>query len=265
MTEFPLYLRRFPFQVIFFLGLPVFFIDFSLFYKPFDMVEFLSMGRDLFPVNISLIAAIIFACMAIMRVAYFYLAPLMAINWGKYTLWCNGEIFITACFCALYVTLRLHDGALYFEVLGHMLWYLYCVLMFPYLIFSLLLAYMSPRRNGETDNGLVRFSDSSKKEKLVIAPDAILYIEAEENYVRIHYLDADKEKVYVLRNSMKALESIEEKHGIVRCQRSFYVNPSHIKVLRKDKDGFLAAELDVRTERSIPVSRTYYDKISALL
>lgn len=265
MSGFPLYLKRFPYQVLFFVGVPVFFIDFTLFYQPFDMKEFLTMGRWAFTFNIPILTAIIFACILPLRVLYFRLAPLMDLNWGKYALWCSGETFISSCFCAMYITLMRDDGMGYFEVLGHSLWYMYCILMFPYLIFSLLLANMSPRKGSETETGLVRFTDSNKKEKLVIAPEAILYIEAEENYVRIHYLDSEKERVYVLRNSMKALETLAEKHGIVRCQRSFYVNPSHIKVLRKDKDGVLAAELDVRTERAIPISKTYYDSISSLL
>ena len=55
------------------------------------------------------------------------------------------------------------------------------------------------------------------------------------------------------------------KHGIIRCQRSFFVNPRHVTALRKDKEGLIIAELDVQGVRTIPVSPNYYDNLSKLL
>ena len=263
-VKFPSYLCQFWYQTIFILGIPAFFIDFSLAYEPFDIHDYLSMGRNLFTVNIPIISAIIFGCLLSMRTLYYYLVPYMDINWGKYALWCCGETVTISCFSALYICLR-NGNIGYFETLGRSLWYMYGILWIPYTLFSLLLANMSPHAYKAEDMGIIRFRDSSHKERLVIDSQSILYIEAEENYVRIHYLDGDKVKNYVLRNSMKSLEQLAEKHGIIRCQRSYYVNPSHIKVLRKDKDGILLAELDARAEKSIPVSKTYYERISVLL
>ena len=51
----------------------------------------------------------------------------------------------------------------------------------------------------------------------------------------------------------------------MRCQRSYFVNPAHVKVLWKDKEGFIFADLDVPDLPSIPVSKQYYDTIAALL
>ena len=52
------------------------------------------------------------------------------------------------------------------------------------------------------------------------------------------------------------------KHGLLRCQRSYYINPNHIKVLRRDKEGVITAELDVPNQKSIPVSPKYYDAVA---
>lgn len=42
---------------------------------------------------------------------------------------------------------------------------------------------------------------------------------------------------------MRKLEPVAEHFHLIRCQRSYYVNPTHVKVLRKDKDGFIYADL----------------------
>ena len=61
---------------------------------------------------------------------------------------------------------------------------------------------------------------------------------------------------------MKSLEELMQKHGLLRCQRSYYINPNHIKVLRRDKEGMISAELDVANQKSIPVSPKYYEAVA---
>ena len=111
----------------------------------------------------------------------------------------------------------------------------------------------------------MRFYDSSHNLKFVINPDSVLYISAEENYIHIFYSDGSKIKSYVLRNSMKAVDELCLSNGLVRCHRSYFVNPSHIKVLRKDREGVVFAVLDVDDVMDIPVSRKYYNSLSDLL
>ena len=89
--------------------------------------------------------------------------------------------------------------------------------------------------------------------------------EAEENYVSIHYMEGEKEKEYSLRQSMRGIEELMSKHGIVRCQRSYFVNPRHVTVLRKDKEGMIQAELDVNGSRPVPVSPKYYEDLNKML
>ena len=64
---------------------------------------------------------------------------------------------------------------------------------------------------------------------------------------------------------MKAVDELCLSNGLVRCHRSYYVNPSHIKVLRKDREGVVFAILDVDDVIDIPVSRKYYNSLSDLL
>ena len=100
---------------------------------------------------------------------------------------------------------------------------------------------------------------------VLAASSAVLYIKAEENYVRIRYVEGDRLREYPLRASMKSLEELMQKHGLIRCQRSYFVNPQHIKVLRRDKEGMITAELDTTQAQPIPVSPRYYNELAKWL
>ena len=136
---------------------------------------------------------------------------------------------------------------------------------YPYLFFGVLIALIRPDKMQEAEDDLVRFADNTGRLKLVIANDVILYILAQENYVSIHYMEGEKEKEYSLRQSMRGIEELMSKHGIVRCQRSYFVNPRHVTVLRKDKEGMIQAELDVNGSRPVPVSPKYYEDLNKML
>ena len=111
----------------------------------------------------------------------------------------------------------------------------------------------------------MRFYDDRHNLKIALTPDAILYITAEENYANMFYTENDKVRNYVLRSSMKALDELCQDNGLIRCHRSYYVNPLHVKVLRKDKDGIVYAELDASDIMHIPVTKRYYDRLSEML
>ena len=142
-------------------------------------------------------------------------------------------------------------------------------MVMPYSILALslrLYEYDEKLRKPEQEHTTrMRFYDDRHNLKLVVTPESILYISADENYINITYTENGKEKTYVLRSSMKAIEEICVDNGMVRCHRSFYVNPRHIEVLRKDKEGIMYAELDVKESRRVPVSKTYYNTLSEKL
>ena len=64
---------------------------------------------------------------------------------------------------------------------------------------------------------------------------------------------------------MRALEEALERHGLVRCHRSFFLNPAHVELVRKDAIGFALAQLDREEVKQIPVSKRYYDALTTLL
>ena len=99
----------------------------------------------------------------------------------------------------------------------------------------------------------------------MVSSDAILYIQSEENYVRIIHLDNGRVREFTLRSSMRALEELLQRHGLVRCHRSYFINPDRVEMLRKDANGYFQARLDREGIEPIPVSKRYYEAVTARL
>ena len=215
----------------------------------------------------TIITTIILVSIVLTRLLFYFLP--LKLNYSLYSVWCIGEIIFISFFAALYLYLVMHKPMPYFDVLASSLQYLFFTLIYPYVIIALSLRvndYHVKLSNPETYSpNRMRFYDSQHNLKLVLMPESLLYIAAEENYVTIYYVEREKVREYVLRSSMKALEELCQENGLVRCHRSYYINPTHVKVLRKDKDGIMYAELNADGVRQIPVSKTYYARLSEML
>lgn len=245
------------------LALPVFFLGFVLIYQIQWIQAFLNVVHEP-TVNTLLLTCILIGVMVLSRVPMTILRARMHMSWWQYTIWSLGEIFVFSCFAALFVALLYGDYG-YFPALGECLRMSFATISYPYIIFAMLLALVRPDEVDVNEEDLVRFADSTGRLKLVIAHDVILYIEAQENYVSIHYMEGEHKKEYSLRQSMRGIEDLMERHGIIRCQRSYFVNPRHVKVLRRDKEGMIQAELDIRDIKPVPVSPKYYEELSKML
>ena len=264
MSSVPRLFRRFIPQLLHILVLPLFFFAFVLIYRPFSMHHMV--GTEFFAVHVTIISCIIFASAVVMRLLYYYLP--LRLNYTLYIFWCLAEIVFMSFFVALYIWLVLDKPMPYFDMMKNSFQYIFLTLIIPYSILALSVrVYDYSNKSAGTDDAArrMRFYDSSHNLKFVINPESVLYIGAEENYIHIYYSDGAKIKSYVLRNSMKAVDELCLSNGLVRCHRSYYVNPSHIKVLRKDREGVVFAILDVDGVIDIPVSRKYYNSLSDLL
>ena len=245
------------------LAVPVFFLGFILIYESQWINTFLETGLGVI-FNTLMLTSILIGVTAASRIAMTVRGKEIRISWWKYTIWSFGEVFVYCCFAALYMALIYGDYG-YFPALGKCLQIGFAILPYPYIIFALLCAFVRPDEEAVAEEDLVRFADSTGRLKLVIAHDVILFIEAHENYVSIHYMEGERQKEYTLRQSMRGIEELMEKHGIIRCQRSYFVNPRHVRVLRRDKEGYIQAELDIASAKSVPVSPKYYEDLSKLL
>jgi len=263
MTKVPSSMVSVSTVLIHVFAIPAFFLGFILIYDSQWIDRFLEVGLGIV-FNTLMLTCILIGVAVASRVGIWAVGKQWRLSWWQYALWSFGEIFVFSCFAALYMAL-VYGSFGYFPALGVCLRMSFAVISYPYIIFALLIAFIRPDEDSVAEEDLVRFADSTGRLKLVIAHDVLLYIEAQENYVSIHYMEGEKLKEYSLRQSMRGIEDLMSKHGIIRCQRSYFVNPRHVKVLRRDKEGFIQAELDINTSKPVPVSPKYYEQLSKML
>jgi len=244
-------------------GLTLFYFFFVPVFKPFDMTLDLDMGRGLFFLNTALMTCIILGTLVITRLTFYLLFKYLGRNWWAYASICVLEMVMITYFLALYLFLMdKGSGIVYFSYVAYCLQYSFLILLFPSIFHLLICLIICKMDKPEVQSpSIVRFTDKYKQIKFAVSRDAILYISAEENYIRIHYADDSGVKDYLLRSSMSAISALVTKHGLCRCHRSYYVNPAHIKALVKDKFGQISAEIG-SSGITIPVSRMYYPEVS---
>lgn len=266
MNKLPSIMTALRSNLVFVIVLPVFWLSFVLLYQPSVLIGLLDMGSGMLNFNATIIMCILLAVMIFSRGVLIAIHRTLKMNWFKFIVWEFVELLMMSFFMALYMALMYQGQYTYFQMVGQCLFYLMVICVYPYVIFDVAFAYQGKLEEDTLyDDSLMRFVDGTQKLKLMIASSAVLYIEADENYVHVRYVEGEKLKDYPLRASMKSLEELMQKHGLIRCQRSYYINPQHIKVLRRDKEGMISAELDIPNQKSIPVSPRYYDSLAKWL
>lgn len=255
--------------ILHFTVVPLFYFLFTLTYQPFEMQEFLSVGQGYFTNNLIFTSLILLGVMVLSRMLLYLLRNILDLNWTLYILWCALEIVVAGLFWSILLGIEWAPAVPYFSVMTTCILYLAGITVFPYIIITqaiqLHVIGMAKQAPPQDEKTLIRFHDDQKRLKFIISSPAILYIEAEDNYVHIVHLDNGKVKDYSLRSSMRALEDLLSKHGMVRCHRSYFVNPDHVELVKKDVNGYALAQLDRSGLDPVPVSKKYYDSLSALL
>lgn len=88
----------------------------------------------------------------------------------------------------------------------------------------------------------------------------ILYIEAADNYVNIHYINGEKEETFILFNSMKNIEKSFAGTSLMRCHRGYMVNADNVRLMRKEALG-LVLEIN-HCAKTIPVSKSFAEPVT---
>jgi len=261
-------------ELLFGVLLSVFFVGFTLFYTPFAVDEYFQTGGFNYDFHLLMIGIISLLVLLISRTIYHLFYARKRTLWWRYALWCLGEIAVIAFFAGLYSWLFKRPALDYFDAFSFCFKLLFFTLVFPYtchILYQIVkeedqrIEALMKMPQSQEETPLIKFNDEHGRFKLAIDATEILYLHAEVNYVRIYYLEAGKVKEFSLRNSLKSVEPLVTERGIVRCHRSYFVNSRHIKVLRKDKYGFIVAELNIPEVTPIPISKNYYESVAGLL
>jgi len=269
MTRIPAILASWRTQFWYAVFAPGFFMFLCSVYQPFGMRQLLDNGRNEFFVNIVLMTCILIGVLTITRVIFYFINRKSRMNWWGWASWVLLELTVCTYMLALFVNLRIPESGQYFVVVAACLQYTFLILCYPYFgitVCSVLASItLTPAAAQKRDAfSVIHFMDMRKQVKLSVVKDSVLYIAAEENYIKITYRDGNTLKNYTIRASMSSIAPIAEKYGLFRCHRSYYVNPSHIKAVRMEKSDQISAEMDMEG-LSIPVSRMKFRDLTKLL
>ena len=250
------------------IGIPAFVLGFLLLFWPSGFRE-IGITFSGYSFHVTMITCIVLVVVLIARIVMMVLCGKNDFTWRECYLCSMSEIVFSSGFTALYLWLMFHRSHAYFWFFGYSLLYLFILMIIPYIIINLYFIGVEKEERIQNavhvnPNEKIKFLDERGNVKILIAPEVILYIQSDENYLKICYLEDEKMTFYTLRNSMKKIEDLCARNGLVRCHRSYFVNKGHVKVLQKDKD-FTYAILDVPTAAHIPVSKNYIDQVSAIL
>jgi len=99
---------------------------------------------------------------------------------------------------------------------------------------------------------------NGSKIKIIPVQD-VLFLEAADDYVKIHTADS-----YYLKNkTMAHFEKALDTHQFARCHRSYLINVQHIaRIDPYEKDGHIAI---LKSGAKVPVSKTGYVKLRQVL
>ena len=198
------------------------------------------------------------------------------ITYWQYALWVLVEILAMSLFYSLFTKFIPKEGMDrdFIEIFHQSAVNTSLIILLPYSILWLYFSWreknsMLEKLTHEEQNldiqkkSQIGFPDEKGELRISIVLENLLYIDSEDNYATIHYLNKSKLSHFLIRNSLKWMEeNLTKETPLVRCHRSYIVNLDNVKVLLKKKDGIFL-ELDAVNTPDIPVSRTYYERVMA--
>jgi len=206
------------------------------------------------------------------RIGMFVLNKTHEITLALYIWMIAVEILLLGGFYSALEIFILHDQRSTFSILFNAVQNTSLILLIPYTLSILFFAWKDIKR--KLEHMVQQFRDPAevfipiKDEKgvlrLTLKSINILFLESNDNYVNVYYLDNEKTKTYLIRNSLKQLEKSLKEYPIYRCHRSYSVNIKNVKMVRKAKKGY---ELVINSpkEECIPISLSYQKKILDLI
>ena len=201
------------------------------------------------------------------RIVMYHLSKRRQLNYWRYVLWVFLEILVMAFVYSIYVKFILSDPRDFMEIASLSMKNTSLIILLPYTILWLFFSWQDKSHKLQeleeqdttptnTKNVMIPFKDEKGTLRLSVQNADLLYIEAADNYVTIHYYFGEKVQKFMVRNSMRYYEEQFKGSNIIRCHRSYMVNLDKVRIIRKEKDG-LHLEIDSKPPISLLVSKTY--------
>lgn len=245
----------------------VFALAFINFYAPFGVGIWFSVTRWTLLLYSSIITLTGVLVVVVSRIIMYHIRLRFTIRLWHYLVWVMAEVFFMGLFYSLYQKLILTDPRFLPDLIVVSVQNTALVLLLPYSVLWLYFSWSENKKKLESmgqvqehQKGMVHFNDERGLLRLSLKTEHILYLEAADNYIYIHYLGNGKAERYLLRNNLKKLSEELADSPLVRCHRSFMVNSEKVKLIRRGKDGLLL-ELDLPEMLTIPVSKTFVNEV----
>lgn len=238
---------------------------FILIYHPFGSQGWFEVNQGQFAFYTGFIVVLGMLVVIGSRVIMTQIRKRWRITIAGYALMIALEIVAMTGFYMMIEKVFLKDSRYWFEVYYTAILNTSLILLIPYLISLLYFAWEDNRQNLERlliqrmqEEGprFVVFHDENGEIRLTLKLDDLIYIEANENYVFIHYLEDNKSGRFLLRNSMKKLEEQLTEFPVVRCHRSYMINLVRVRLVKKNRTGFIARMI-TPDDLTLPVSDSY--------
>ena len=244
--------------------------SFILIYHPFGSQSWFEINTGQFAFYSGFVVVLGMLVVIVSRVIMTQIRKRLNITTAGYAFMIAMEVIAMTGFYMMIQKVFLKDDRFWFEVYYKAILNTTLILLIPYLISLLYFAWLDKKqkfeslmqeKSGEPEPPrLVNFTDENGETRLSIQLDDLLYIEASENYVTIHYLDHSQPDRILLRNSMKRMEEQLSDYPVIRCHRSYMVNLMRIRMAKKTKAG-LILELSASVPIRLPVSETYKSEL----
>lgn len=247
-------------------------------YTPFGQTSWVvSVDKTTRLIYSSIIVLFSSAILAISRWIMCIVGHRHSLSYGHFFLWLGGEIVIIAAFYSIFSKYALDDTREFLDIWPRSTGLVSLIVTIPYIVSYLYLSLQEKnttinqlldkynfRQGGdmlkENETNAINFMDEKGTLRLSIRANHLFYIESADNYLNIYYLNKEKPMRFILRNSLKNLESMLSEHDMIRCHRSYIVNINKVKILRKEKEGLFLV-MDQKGIPDIPVSKTYAERI----
>ena len=248
-------------------------------YAPFGADSYLQLSGIMLFLYSSFVILTGMLVVVISRVIMYAYSKTKSLNYWRYVIWVFAEILVMAFVYSIYVKFILADDRDFMLIFNASLKNTSLVILLPYTILWLFFSWqdksykLEALRESPADQealGMIPFRDEKGTLRLSVHSEDLLYLEAADNYVSVHYMHRDKLQKFMVRNSMKSYEEQFKNSPIIRCHRSYMVNLDRVDIIRKEKDG-LHLVLDSDPPVSLLVTKTYvgvvmeaFEKISPL-
>jgi hypothetical protein len=153
--------------------------------------------------------------------------------------------------------------SLKYTLLGICLPYSFAILVIYYKKHRTEIESLQQKISHSSHSQLLVFKDERDKVKFSVQKSDVLYIESADNYVSVYYFLENKVQRKLLRNTLKNLEDMLAGFSVIRCHRSFMINPGKIEIVQNEGKK-LSIKLQ-HIEKIIPVSGKYIPHITDYL